>query len=114
MIKLVYGDLVVGRRYKWQDGKERLVYVGKEGVWNQFCLEADPARNIWCEVLDKDLGMMEAIDTVAEENKALKEHLAYIRTLICQGAEVGFNYEHGDWPEKLFHSNQRTSELLDK
>lgn len=50
-------NLVIGDKYKWKHETKTLVYVGKCGVWNQFSL---PSTNeLWCEVLDSDLYLME-------------------------------------------------------
>jgi len=50
-------DLLLGGRYNWINQTEQLVYVGKQGVWHQFSLVGD--ADIWCEVLARDLHMME-------------------------------------------------------
>ena len=50
-------DLLLGERYNWINQSERLVYAGKQGVWHQFSLVGE--TDIWCEVLDGDLHMME-------------------------------------------------------
>ncbi len=57
-------NLVKGGKYNWQYAPERkLVYLGKSrngaGVWNQFAKVDDPAKEVWCEVLDEDLHLME-------------------------------------------------------
>lgn len=49
--------LVVGNKYKWKHEQKTLVYIGKSGVWNQFTLDGD----LWCEVLDSDLPLMEEV-----------------------------------------------------
>jgi hypothetical protein len=48
----------VGDRYNWRNQPERLIYVGKKGVWNQF-EKVDEPGEIWCEVLDADMYMLE-------------------------------------------------------
>lgn len=42
----------------------------------------------------------------------LAEDLRYVRQIICAGAETGFNCHSGDWAERLFISNARTSDTL--
>ncbi|MBE0467978.1 MAG: hypothetical protein IBX55_00420 [Methyloprofundus sp.] len=50
--------LEIGGKYNFIDQNERLVYLGKEGSWNQFALVEKPFE-IWAEVLDTDLYMIE-------------------------------------------------------
>lgn len=50
--------LVIGGKYNWKTQPERLVYLGKEGLWNQFAKIEYP-EGVWCEVLDEDLHMLE-------------------------------------------------------
>jgi hypothetical protein len=50
--------LIRGGKYNWKNQKERLIYVGKKGNWNQFVKVSQP-NTVWCEVLDEDLHMME-------------------------------------------------------
>lgn len=49
-----------GGRYNWKGQPERLVYVGRSnnGLWFQFEKVGAPGA-IWCEVLARDLGMLE-------------------------------------------------------
>jgi hypothetical protein len=51
-------EMKVGDRYNWRNQPERLIYVGKKGVWNQF-EKVDEPGEIWCEVLDADMYMLE-------------------------------------------------------
>ena len=53
-------NLETGNKYKWKHETQRLVYVGKCGVWYQFALEN--TDELWCEVLQQDLSIMEAIE----------------------------------------------------
>ncbi len=46
--------------WKWTCGDEDLIYVGKSGPWNQFALVESP-NQVWCEVLDSDMHMLEGI-----------------------------------------------------
>lgn len=48
----------VGGKYNWKNQRERLVYLGKNGVWHQFALIEKPYE-VWCEVLSEDLRMLE-------------------------------------------------------
>jgi hypothetical protein len=52
--------LVVGRGYNWILGKERLVYIGEDLSWFQFALVGDTSKEVWCEVLEFQLKLMEA------------------------------------------------------
>ena len=51
-----------GGRYNWKNQPERLIYLGRNwsgnGYWHQFKKIGDP-REVWCEVLDEDLHMLE-------------------------------------------------------
>ena len=51
-----------GGLYNWRNQPDRLVYLGRNwsgnGWWNQFKKIGDP-REVWCEVLDGDLHMLE-------------------------------------------------------
>ena len=50
--------LEYGEKYNWVNQPERLVYLGKLGVWHQFALVKNTSK-FWCEVLDEDLHMIE-------------------------------------------------------
>jgi hypothetical protein len=47
-----------GGAYNWKCQPERLIYVGRAGMWHQFKKIGDP-REVWCEVTDADLHMLE-------------------------------------------------------
>ncbi len=47
-----------GGRYNWKNQPERLIYLRKFDGWHQFKKIGDP-REVWCEVLDADLNMLE-------------------------------------------------------
>ena len=53
-----------GGRYNWKNQPERLIYIRKWNGWHQFKKIGDP-REVWCEVLDEDLHMLE--ETVEEQ-----------------------------------------------
>jgi hypothetical protein len=55
---LTKDDLKIGKRYKWKNQPERLVYQGQVGRWHQFGL-VDSPNAMWCEVLSEDLYMLE-------------------------------------------------------
>lgn len=40
--------------------------------------------------------------------------LESVQALISEAASTGFNYKDGDWPERLFFSQRRTSAVLSK
>lgn len=42
----------------------------------------------------------------------LAEALHNVHSIICEGAKEGFNPLKGDWAERLFSSNQKTSDAL--
>lgn len=51
--------MVKGEQYNWKHDKQtKLVYLGKDGNWNQFAKIETPDV-VWCEVLDNDLRMLE-------------------------------------------------------
>jgi len=47
-----------GGRYNWRNQPDRLIYLRKFGIWHQFKKIGD-TREVWCEVLDDDLRMLE-------------------------------------------------------
>lgn len=58
--------MIVGNRYNWRHApRDQLIYIGKVGSWHQFSKVGDP-REVWCEVLDEDLHMIEATATQEE------------------------------------------------
>jgi len=49
----------IGGKYNWKHAeRDQLIYLGKKGSWHQFKKIGDP-REVWCEVLDEDLHMIE-------------------------------------------------------
>lgn len=50
--------LTLDGRYNWIGETDRLVYLGKRGVWHQFRKIVD-ALPVWCEVLDEHLNQLE-------------------------------------------------------
>ena len=57
----------VGGRYNWRGQTERLVYVGRSGVWYQFAKVESHA--VWCEVLEIDLVNIEESNELGETNE---------------------------------------------
>ena len=53
-------------RYNWKNQAERLIYIGRKGLWHQF-EKVDAPGMVWCEVLERDLHMIE--ETVDGENR---------------------------------------------
>jgi len=51
--------LTIGGAYNWIDQPERLIYIGKKGVWHQFRKVDEPIWKVWCEILTEDLHMIE-------------------------------------------------------
>jgi hypothetical protein len=47
-----------GDKYNWKGQPERLVYLGRKGMWHQFARVETPHR-VWCEVQEIDLHMLE-------------------------------------------------------
>ena len=61
--KLTPSDMKVGGRYNWKNQSDRLIYLGRNtgsgsGFWHEFKKIGDP-REVWCEVQDSDLHMLE-------------------------------------------------------
>lgn len=52
----------IGDKCNWVNQPERLVYMGKKGAWHQFA-KVDTPHHCWCEVVDKDLEMLELTKT---------------------------------------------------
>ena len=50
--------LIKGGKYNWIGQFDRLIYLGKQGLWHQFRKIGD-ARAVWCEVLESELHMIE-------------------------------------------------------
>lgn len=49
----------IGGKYNWKHAEnDKLIYLGKQGVWHQFKKIGDP-REVWCEVLSGDLHLIE-------------------------------------------------------
>ena len=56
---LTPGVMKRGAPYNWRHAPhDRLIYLGKLGNWHQFKRIGD-RREVWCEVLDEDLRMLE-------------------------------------------------------
>lgn len=59
---LTRSAMKIGGHYNWIGQPNRLIYLGRNwsgnGYWHQFEEVGKPGI-IWCEVLDKDLRMLE-------------------------------------------------------
>lgn len=53
-------DLKVGGTYQFIGQGEKIVYIGKEGNWNQF-EKLNGNYEVWCELLDSDLHLIEEV-----------------------------------------------------
>jgi hypothetical protein len=47
-----------GGAYNWKNQPDRLIYLRRFNGWHQFKKIGDP-REVWCEVRDEDLHMLE-------------------------------------------------------
>lgn len=60
-------QMIKGEKYNWKHSPwDKLIYLGKKGAWHQFRKIGDP-REVWCEVLDSDLHMLEETQEHSEE-----------------------------------------------
>ena len=59
------------------------------------------------------ISVLAYIAELEAERDALQEHLKFLRSLVCDGAKEGFNPMVGDWAEKIFCSNGKTSKLIE-
>lgn len=58
-------DLIKGSQYRWRYAEQQpLIYLRRHKGWHQFRTLASP--EVWCEVLNEDLNMMEKIECPAE------------------------------------------------
>ena len=75
-------QMKVGGRYNWKHApRDKLIYLGKQGAWHQFRKIGDP-RDVWCEVLDEELRMLETTPTQGQE---------------CDGIVSGADRTTGGW-----------------
>ena len=63
-----------GGFYNWKNQPDRLIYLRRFDGWHQFKKIGDP-REVWCEVLDGDLHMLEetAASPAASDQASLPE-----------------------------------------
>ena len=61
-----------------------------------------------CEDMRKERDELKA--QVAEMHEALSD----VNKLIAEASTTGFNYKDGDWPDRMFFSQQKTSRALGK
>lgn len=52
--------LTAGNRYKFKFLTEKLIFIGKDGAWNQF-ERIDQPDIVWCEITDDDLYLIEEL-----------------------------------------------------
>lgn len=48
----------------------------------------------------------------AISDEEIYKHLQDIQSIIADASKTGFNYNHGDWVERLFNTNRKTSDIL--
>lgn len=87
--QLTRESMKVSGRYNWINQPERLVYLGRNwsgnGYWHQFEEVGKPGA-VWCEVLDKDLHMLEETTPVVAPQ---------IKGATYTGPETGWNVKPG-------------------
>jgi hypothetical protein len=54
--------------YNWKNQPDRLIYLRRFNGWHQFKKLGDP-RDVWCEVLDEDLCMLEETACACREGE---------------------------------------------
>ena len=55
------GELQLGKKYKWKNKPEVMVYVGMYGIiWYQFELAGEPGE-VWCETLEEFMEYLEEV-----------------------------------------------------
>jgi len=100
---LTPSTMKIGGFYNWKNQQERLIYLGVNGCWHQFCKIDDP-RQVWCEVLDRDLSMFEetaAVDPILASGEQVQiANLAsgeqvQIANLVFGPNEYTFNRDAG-------------------
>ncbi len=66
----------IGGKYNWIGQSERLIFLGRyysvNRYWNQFAKVESPSE-VWCEVLDIDLHMIE--ETIEPHENAIQNGL---------------------------------------
>ena len=74
--------------YNWKIQKERLVYIGRKGLWHQF-EKVDRPGIVWCEALEQHLHLIEeTVEDVAQQ-LSHQEKLQLTRTLLKSGEYKG-------------------------
>lgn len=81
----------------------RTVYALRGGT-NRF--------DAYVQGYDVQVGEIEANARLIAAAPDLLEALRNVQQLISEAAMTGFNYKTGDWPERLFASQQKTSAAL--
>ena len=57
-LQVTPNTLCIGGKYNWKNQPDRLVYLGRKGLWHQFAKVYSP-NEVWCEILSEDLYMIE-------------------------------------------------------
>lgn len=97
---------------KWYLHRQPRDLLGPGGceysIWfdDEIVIMADP-------IVTND-GTMEQVVAILNNHDALVKALENVRSIIADGAMTGFNYKDGDWAERLFASQQVTSQALAK
>lgn len=63
--------MIVGKKYNMINEPERLVYLGKQGRWNQFAKIESPSV-LWLEVQDGGLCMLEKTEVLENSFSAVR------------------------------------------
>jgi hypothetical protein len=52
---------IYGNTYRFIHQEEVLRYIGRDGCWLQFCLDESTDNEVWAEILDCDMWMLEEL-----------------------------------------------------
>lgn len=93
--------------WRWKSGS--LHQVGTDRPFGATVLAPTYSydEGVGIEVSDAD-------DSLIAAAPDLLEALLSVRSLISEAAATGFNYKDGDWPERLYFSQQKTSAAIEK
>jgi len=53
---------IYNQTYRFIGGDEIIRYIGRDGCWLQFCLSESKTDEIWAEVLDCDMYLLEEVN----------------------------------------------------
>lgn len=102
----------IGKGYNWKHSpNDLLIYLGKKGSWHQFSRIGDP-REVWCEVLDEQLYLIEETKTQQQEQINKKQHYAE-RDIMALDEAGGYYIRHVSamTGEKLHSKSDIAAEL---